>query len=90
MDDEPFDTDLFKDHRYVLSVLVPIFVVSIGAAMIMMTVFSLRYIARRRAVGEFPLTNGSSMETHAQSIYRISSERTDRMLLLPFEDDIDI
>ncbi|KAH3845188.1 hypothetical protein DPMN_087463 [Dreissena polymorpha] len=90
MDDEPFDSDLFKDHRYVLSVLVPICVVAIGAAMIMATLFSLRYIARRRVVGEFPLTDGSSMEKDAQSIARISSERTDQMLLLPVEDDVDI
>ncbi|XP_052272499.1 uncharacterized protein LOC127873004 [Dreissena polymorpha] len=90
MDDEPFDSDLFKDHRYVLGVLVPIFVVAIGTAMIMATLFSLRYIARRRAVGEFPLTDGGSMEKRAQSKSEISSERTDRMLLLPVEDDVDI
>ncbi|KAH3845184.1 hypothetical protein DPMN_087459, partial [Dreissena polymorpha] len=57
-----------KDHRYVLSVLGQIFVVAIAAAMIMATLISLRYIARRRAVGEFPFTDGSSMEKRAQSI----------------------
>ncbi|XP_053391488.1 uncharacterized protein LOC123545652 [Mercenaria mercenaria] len=50
MEDEPLGAMMFKNQRYIISVLVPIGVGMIGAAMIVCTVITLRNIARQRVM----------------------------------------
>ncbi|WAR19139.1 hypothetical protein MAR_000977 [Mya arenaria] len=87
MDDEPFGTVIMKDNRFMVSVLIPIGVGSIGAAMIIVTVLSLRYIARRRAVGDMPVNDDISVNEQPSRVGSISGEQTDRVFLLLGEED---
>ncbi|WAR19143.1 hypothetical protein MAR_000981 [Mya arenaria] len=87
MEDEPFGTFIMKDNRLLVSVLIPIGVGTIGAAMIVVTVLSLRYIARRRAVGVMPINDDVIVNKHESSVASISGEQTDRVFLLIGEED---
>ncbi|KAL4238446.1 hypothetical protein ACF0H5_003154 [Mactra antiquata] len=87
MEDEPLGAMMAKDQRYVISVLVPIAIGVFGAALIAGTVFSLRYVARRRAF-DTPVDDEFDTERdHEACIPSISGETTDKMFLLMGDDE---
>ncbi|XP_045187906.2 uncharacterized protein LOC123545658 [Mercenaria mercenaria] len=88
MEDKPLDAMMIKNQRYIISVLIPIGVGMIGAAMIVCTVLTLRKVARKRAVTS-PLDDGAEVERpNTPCISSISTETTDKVFLLLGDDDI--
>ncbi|XP_060586518.1 uncharacterized protein LOC132742205 [Ruditapes philippinarum] len=87
MEDAPFGTMMAQEKRYLVTVLVPIGVGIIGAALIVCTILTLRKIARQRSL-QVPIDDTEVQRSITPSVSSIHTEDNDKVFLLFGDEEI--